>query len=208
LGHVPVCVLEFNAQLIWSKGLTVLPAFSAGFWHGPCFWCASPTNTQNLPDLQPHKIFVNSMPTSTPRQTVQLRNRPGTGIQTICVVDPQGDDYEGWVSAAESSGLRLHVLASAEEALRLARNVTVDVWVVNTRLPGLSGRELCSMLRSQRRRPVVNVVADEYSPQAESAAWQARASLFLCKPAHRQWFDEWLVHVAKAPLHPAPNSVH
>jgi hypothetical protein len=67
------------------------------------------------------------------------------------------------------------------------------LWVVNTHLPGISGPELCSMLRARSRSPIY-LVADQYSLATEQTAWQARPTLFGCKPAHRQWFEDWLRH--------------
>jgi len=96
-----------------------------------------------------------------------------------------------WRATAESRGLQLKFMANAAEALRLAQTSAVALWVVNTALPGLSGFDLCGMLRSQSARVPVFLVAEEYSVEAEQAAWSARASMFGCKSQHEHWLEEW-----------------
>ena len=74
----------------------------------------------------------------------------------------------------------------------MARTSTIDLWVVNTELPGLSGFELCSMLKARSSPVPVYLVTDQYTPESEQAAWQARATLFGAKPTHAVWIDQWL----------------
>jgi len=120
------------------------------------------------------------------------RRKPATRIPVICVVDPKPDDYEGWESQATASGARLHIVAGAEEALRFSRTTAVDLWVVNTQLTGLSGCELCSMLKARSPAVPVYLFADSYSPAVEQAARQARATLFGVKPEHQTWLSSWV----------------
>ena len=102
----------------------------------------------------------------------------------------------------------MQMVASAEEALRLARTTSIDLWVVNTSLPGLSGGELCSMLKSRPGRHQVHLVANDYLLAAEQEAWRSRATLFACKEAHIGWLRDWLHHGdhTSAPLPSAANS--
>ena len=135
---------------------------------------------------------VNAMLSSARRQAGPLRSQPATRIPSVCVVDTRLDDYQGWESRGEAHSVRLHFVTSAAEALRLSRTTEVDLWVVNTELPGLSGCELCGMLKSQRAGATVYLVADHYSPETERAAWAARATMFGCKPQHQAWIETWL----------------
>ena len=124
---------------------------------------------------------VNSMLNSASRHTSRLRGRSATRTSTVCIVDPQSDDYDGWKSPAQTKPLQFQVVPTAEEALRFSRTQAVDLWVVNLELPGLSGLELCSMLKARDSRTPVYLVAEEYSPDAERAAWAARATMFGCR---------------------------
>jgi DNA-binding response OmpR family regulator len=111
---------------------------------------------------------------------------------TVCVVDAKADDYRDWVASTTAGGCRLRIVATAEEALRIARQEDVDLWVVNVSLPGLSGAELCEILKAKSSRAAVYLVADQYSAAAERAAWQVRATLFGVKPGHTAWLGDWL----------------
>ena len=135
------------------------------------------------------------MLSSTQRPVGQLRSRPDRRIPTVCVVDPQVEDWE-WL--AQETGVRFQIVASAEDALRLARTAAVDLWVVNTALPGLSSFELCGMLRSRSRHTAVYLVSQEYSVEAERRAWQAGATLFGCKPPQAAWLP--IVELLPRPL--------
>jgi DNA-binding response OmpR family regulator len=113
-----------------------------------------------------------------------------TSSKTICVVDPQASAEAGSRDEIAAHGARLEFVASAEAALRLAHTQQVDLWVVNTELAGLSGFELCSMLKARNSRAAVCLVANEYSTIAEQRAWAARASMFLCKSDSTDWLEE------------------
>ena len=132
------------------------------------------------------------MLSSTPRRAAQSRSQPVTQIPTVCVVDPRVGDYQGWNAMGEARGLQLKFLTTAAEALRLARGQIVDLWVINSSLPGLSGHELCGMLKDRQPRAAVYLVANQYTPEAERQALRHRATLFGCKGGHIHWLDDWL----------------
>src|SRR5262245_9681845 len=92
--------------------------------------------------------LVTAMLSSAPRQFGQ-RSRSATRMPTVCIVDPQLDDYQDWIRLAKARGIRLEMVDSAADALRLSRTIAVDLWVINTSLPCLSGYELCEMLESR-----------------------------------------------------------
>jgi DNA-binding NarL/FixJ family response regulator len=125
----------------------------------------------------------------------------------VCVVDPdESNHYRGWGASAEERGARLNLLASADEALRLARVSHVDLWVISTDLSGVSGAELCRMLRELTPGAAVYLVASEYSPEHERAARAARATLFGVKGEHIAWLDHWLDHCAAPSRPPASRA--
>src|SRR5688572_14490197 len=101
----------------------------------------------------------------TPNSTLR---RPTAGktvqrIPTICVVDTRSDDYRDWDKTAGASGARMVSVGTAAEALRLARSQRIDLWVINGVLPGLSGYELCRMLKLHSPSATISIVTDEYS---------------------------------------------
>jgi DNA-binding NtrC family response regulator len=112
--------------------------------------------------------------------------------RTVCVVDGRPSDYESWLKTANTGNAEIRFFDRAADALRFAQGRSIDLWVVNGKLPGLSGLELCDMLKAQSSRTAVCIVADEYSAAAEQSAWAHRATLFAAKPAHEMLLDEWL----------------
>ena len=139
---------------------------------------------------------------ATAHPIVRRRRRVSRRNPTVCVVDPKTDDYQGWQSSAHSSGVQLHFVASADEALRLARTAAVDLWVVNTDLPGIAGAPLCSMLRQQSGQAAIYLVSERNSPELERTAWAARPTLFGCKGEHHAWLAQWLDHFQHRPASP------
>jgi DNA-binding response OmpR family regulator len=121
--------------------------------------------------------------------------RSPAGLPVVCVVDPAREDYQAWRQWAAADEVQLEFTATAEEALRRARCGRVDLWVINAQLPGMSGAELCGMLKSQSRQAVVCLVTDGYSAQSERAAWAARATMFQCKPLPQAHLETCLAHL-------------
>ena len=115
------------------------------------------------------------------------------GVRATCVavVDPRPADYAALLDSAAGEGLRVELLARGHEALRLARTGAVDLWVINTALPDMSGLDLCAMLKAQLSQPVIYVVTDDYCAEEERAARARRASFFGCKPVQAWWFNTW-----------------
>jgi DNA-binding response OmpR family regulator len=139
--------------------------------------------------------------------TVKFGHRVDSG-PSVCVVDPQAGQFPEWQALAQANGLGLEIVASAEEALRRARLKRFDLWVVNAKLPGLSGCELCGMLRARDDRAPIHVVADTYSAADERAAYAARATLFACQPLTASMLDAWLAERrARTRTAPRPPSI-
>jgi CheY-like chemotaxis protein len=123
-----------------------------------------------------------------------------TRTPTVCVVDFEADGYPNWREEADAAGVRLTFVANAEEALRHERAERVDLWVVRAELPGLSGYDLCGMLKSRSKASPVFLVAQEYSAPAEQRAWAARATLFGAKGSHATWLAYWLRSRSSRPI--------
>jgi FixJ family two-component response regulator len=78
------------------------------------------------------------------------------------------------------AGFRTHAFASAEAALASDQANQAACWVVDARLPGMSGLDLCVQLHETGPRPVVVVTAhDDALTRARAAALGAA---YLTKP--------------------------
>lgn len=185
--------MESSTFLNFLRSIDLRPNLQLrrGIWHAPCFMDHSTRNALAIFDeFMGNLSQVHAMSSSSLHQAGQRQRRPNAHVASICVVDPQADDYRGWDAAALAGGIRLQIVPSAEAALRIANAEAVDLWVVNIQLPGLSGHELCGLLKSHSTASVY-LVADEYSVEAEREAFRQRATLFGTKPAHREWLNQW-----------------
>jgi CheY-like chemotaxis protein len=121
------------------------------------------------------------MHTFSSRQIAPPQVRLSNQSPTVCIVDPKLVDCEDWRLPANADRVQFKFVPSAEEALRIARTTAVVLWAVSTELAGLSGFELCSILKASSPSAPVYLAADDYSPEAERAAYAARATLFASK---------------------------
>jgi len=111
---------------------------------------------------------------------------------SLCVVDPNSVDYDSILHQAVAAEIAIRFFGRAGEALRPE---TDDewLWIVNARLPDLSGFELCEMLRRPPRAgSIVCIVSDEYSPEDERRARCSGASVYTGKPLPSCFVSNWL----------------
>jgi len=122
------------------------------------------------------------------------------------------------MQALKSENLRLLTAGDAATALRLARSERPDLILLDWRMPGQSGLDVCRAIRADenhhlRAIPVVLLTALTASEDTD-AAFEAGATDYLTKPfgvAHvRARVHEWLLrghHTGKAtPTHGVPTS--
>lgn len=69
---------------------------------------------------------------------------------SVVVVDPRFDAYKPLAASARLGKISLHFRASGAEAVKLARRLRVDAWLIAPDLDDMSGHDLVSLLQSQR----------------------------------------------------------
>lgn len=108
-------------------------------------------------------------------------------LNDVIVVDAISGDYEQLIQELGGDCVRSAWYATGEDALRAASASASTVWIVNIRLPDMSG---ISFLRHLRRRTLhghVLLVSDVYSADDERIARSAGATAYLCKPVQAVW---------------------
>jgi FixJ family two-component response regulator len=107
---------------------------------------------------------------------------------TVYVVDPQTDDYVNLVpgNAIVGSNTNVVFFRSGQEALRSAAVDKPAMWVINVRLPDMSGTDLQSILKSKGCKAPIALVGDEYSVDDEMTARCAGAEMYFAKPISHQ----------------------
>jgi DNA-binding response OmpR family regulator len=95
-------------------------------------------------------------------------------VPNVVVVDPQFQAYGPLVAAARAGRLHLHLRATGAEALKLARRLDVDAWLVSPELDDMSGYDFVSLLEGLPNRSSLAVAmvtpADVEKPHATGAA--------------------------------------
>ena len=105
-----------------------------------------------------------------------------SSVPCVVVVDPRFDAYKSLAASARLGKLSLHFRASGAEALKLARRLRVDAWLIAPELDDMSGHDLAPLLQTQLAAQGSGgtklAVVDEAAPgsrQWNIAAGDARA---------------------------------
>ncbi len=69
-------------------------------------------------------------------------------VPDVVVVDPHYQLYSSLVAAARAGRLNLHLRASGAEAIKLARRLSVDAWLVSPELDDMTGNDLVALLEA------------------------------------------------------------
>lgn len=106
---------------------------------------------------------------------------------TVCVVDPEPGDYQALVQKVPAQQTRFEFVHSGRDALRHYARSRPDLWIINVRLPDMSGMDLYEMLHSRSPDVLCYLVGDDYQPEDEMNARQSGATMYLCKPVQSEW---------------------
>ncbi len=79
--------------------------------------------------------------------------------ERILVVDDEISLQETLAYNLEKQGYRVETTGDGEEALRLARETSPDLIILDVMLPGLDGFEICRILRREMSTPVLMLTA-------------------------------------------------
>ena len=110
-----------------------------------------------------------------------------TNKRTILVADDDATTRTVLSKMLENDGYRVITADRGEKCLFLALEKDVDGFLIDIKMPGLSGIEICRRLRSQERYKVTPIIfitsMDEASNMQE--VFDAGATDFLTKPANQ-----------------------
>jgi len=98
----------------------------------------------------------------------------------IIVVEDDVSLNQALCRLLQVAGFRTHSFTSAESALANEPSGEVRCWVVDARLPGMSGLDLCSELFQASPRPMIVVTAHDDALTRSRAA--AMGAAYLTKP--------------------------
>ena len=90
-------------------------------------------------------------------------------VPNVVVVDPHFQCYGPLVAAARAGRLNLHLRANASEAIKLARRLEIDAWLVSADLEDMAGEDFIELLDTLPTRGS-HSVAMVASPEAGIAS--------------------------------------
>ncbi|WP_067495061.1 response regulator transcription factor [Actinoplanes sp. TFC3] len=108
-------------------------------------------------------------------------------MTTVLIVDDEADHRELMTLALRRFGYEVVAVENADQALRVTAGGGIDAALLDVRMPGISGIELCRQLRElpgTAQLPIMVVSADVNGARV-MAATNAGADDYLTKPFHR-----------------------
>jgi CheY-like chemotaxis protein len=121
--------------------------------------------------------------------------------QVALVVDDDARSRELLQQLLTLDGYEVRAVGGGQDALALLANEIPDVAVIDLRMPGMDGVELCRKIRGLASRagdlPVV-VLTGMDDDEARQAAIEAGADEVLTKPVMRTLLQERLIRVRAA----------
>jgi FixJ family two-component response regulator len=112
----------------------------------------------------------------------------------IIVVEDDASLNQAVSRLLQVAGFRTHAFTSAEAALASDQGNTAACWVVDVRLPGMSGLDLCVQLHETApRRSVVVVTAHDDALTRSRAA--ALGAAYLTKPFTGRKLIDTIMHL-------------
>lgn len=125
-------------------------------------------------------------------------------LDGLIVVDAQSEDYALLLTDIDRGEVGISVFPSGEAALRATGLYPSGLWMVNLRLPDMSGIGFMKLVRRRLRRSSVFLVGDKYSAADELAARAAGATAYFCKPPSAAWLEGYRLPV-RAPTIGGPT---
>ncbi len=115
-------------------------------------------------------------------------------LDDLVVVDANLDDYADLLQEIRRYELDVRMFSTGEEALQTPTARHAAIWLVNMRLPDMSGISLLKLVRQRLARCRVVIASDVYSADDELAARCAGATAYVCKPPSVAWLDAHQMH--------------
>jgi CheY-like chemotaxis protein len=81
------------------------------------------------------------------------------GVPSVVVVDPRFDAYKQLASSARLGRIGLHFRSSGADAIKLARRMKVDAWLIAPSLDDMSGHDLVHLLKERHDGAATNEAA-------------------------------------------------
>lgn len=106
---------------------------------------------------------------------------------SVLIVDDDGNFRETLKDALSLREVDVHIVDSAQEAIRKLDQVTPDLVLLDVQLPDIHGYELCKLLKRSKKLksvPVVFISAKYTEPADREEGHMAGGQAFFSKPVN------------------------
>lgn len=107
----------------------------------------------------------------------------------VVVVDQHPRDYVNLIAGAARRKLRIRLFKSGDEAIHSASVFFDGLWLINTRLPDMSGIDLLRLIRERDPTAAIFLVSDSSDLGDEILARSAGPTAYVCKPPQPAWLS-------------------
>jgi CheY-like chemotaxis protein len=104
----------------------------------------------------------------------------GRTTPNVVVVDPQFDAYRELAASARSGRIGLHFRSSGSQAMKLARHLDIDAWLVAAELDDMAGHDFVELLGALRGDAKVAMIGAGLA--ASRSANEAGADMLVSQP--------------------------
>ena len=113
-----------------------------------------------------------------------------TSLQVVVVDDCPGD-YTVFGPLEQNGELKLQFITTGGDALRRSQGLSVNLWLINTQLPDLSGFDIVEMLQPVPPGTAVFLIGNHYRSADELKALRLGVSKYLVKPLSCDWLSDF-----------------
>ena len=122
---------------------------------------------------------------AAPKPKSGLEDEPEADPKTILVIDDEMNTLLVVQKILEKSGYSVDLAVSGEQGIAKLRDIQPDLVILDVKMPGMSGIEVCEKLREKpmgRNLKVIFLTVVEYTPEMRKELESLNVSDYIVKP--------------------------
>src|SRR5512147_215818 len=127
-------------------------------------------------------VPISQHPTNPSVMAAPQRDAAETNLLNLLVVDDERTIRDGCREVARTLGFTTYVADNAEHAFRVLETASIDVLLLDLRLPGAGGLEILREVKRRRPDTVVVVITGYATVQSAVQAMKNGAYDYVTKP--------------------------
>src|SRR5579883_197234 len=114
--------------------------------------------------------------------TMRIREVSGINVLNVLIIDDEAAVRESCREAAELLGFRVFAVDAAEQAYKILESQSIDIILLDLRLPGASGLEALREVKARRPESVVAIITGYATVPSAVQAMKQGAFDYITKP--------------------------